>query len=238
MRDTTMGNRSSNQQVHHHSSSSTGNTTSPRTRNTFFFPMLCRLSINDVAKPTRLADLASSSSTSTSCSPDPTSPKISCIGQIKKRSNSNSTSIANNHISASRISTATTGKSATNLNYNKLRKLFSGKNLISLPTDTATISNHCGIRSCNGNGGARKPNSNKKTYMISIGDPEVAVEELDPPLPVVKCRLRDQQVNVSLGKRRGIELKILQIQPFQLSAVHGTKFINNGDISTDDKLFR
>ncbi|CAH1421938.1 unnamed protein product [Lactuca virosa] len=235
-----MGNRSCNQQVHHHPNTSIGNATSPKTRNTFFFPMLCRLSINDVAKPTRLADLASSSSTSTSCSQDPTSPKISCIGQIKKRSNSNSnsTSTANHHISASRISTATTRKSATNLNYNKLRKLFSGKNRISPPTDTATISNHCRIRSCNGNGSVKKPNSKKKKYMISIGDPEVAVEELDPPLPVVKCRPRDQQVNVSLGKRRGIELKILQIQPFQLSTVHGTKFINNRDISTDDKLLR
>ncbi|CAI9265322.1 unnamed protein product [Lactuca saligna] len=233
-----MGNRSCNQQVHHHPSTGNGNTTSPRYRNTFF-PMLCRLSINDVAKPTRLADLTSSSSTSTSCSPDPTSPKISCIGRIKKRSNSNSTSTstANHHISASRISTATPGKSATNLNYNKLRKLFSGKNLISPPTDTATISNHCGIRSCNGNGGVKKPSKQKK-YMISIGDPEVAVEELDPPLPVVKCRPRDQQVNVNLGKRRGIELKILQIQPFQLSTVHGTKFINNRDISADNKFLR
>jgi len=43
----------------------------------------------------------------------------------------------------------------------------------------------------------------------------VVREELDPPLPVVKCG-RDQEANVNLWKRRGIEMKTLQIQPIQL----------------------
>ncbi|KAI3767554.1 hypothetical protein L2E82_17761 [Cichorium intybus] len=224
-----MGNRSCNQQVHHHPN--TGTTT--RTTKTFF-PKLCRLSINDVTKPTRLADLSSSSS-SISSSPDPSSPKISCIGQIKKRSNTTTTHY---QPTTSRI---TTSKSATNLNYTKLRRLFSGKNLISPPMESAKISNHNGKcisdrnRRCNGGITTRNSKKKKKKHMISIGDPDVVVEELDPPLPVVKFQPRDQQVNVSLGKRRGIELKVLQIQPFHLSTVRSTKIVDNRDMSPDQQ---
>ena len=55
-------------------------------------------------------------------------------------------------------------------------------------------------------------------------------EELDPPLPVVKSRRGDQEANVTLWKRRGIEMKTLQIQPIQLRIDHNTNN-NNGKFS-------
>lgn len=80
-----------------------------------------------------------------------------------------------------------------------------------------------------------RPISRKEKHMISIEDPvvvrAVVVEELDPPLPVVKFHPRDHQMNVNLGKRRGIELKTLQIQQFQLSTIHSTKIIDNRDLT-------
>ncbi|GJV25540.1 translation initiation factor eIF-2B subunit alpha-like protein, partial [Tanacetum coccineum] len=136
-------------------------------------------------------------------SPDPSSPKLSCIGQIKKRSNT--TSNTNN------LQRSNTSKSATNINYTKLLKLFSSKNLICKPVDNATISND-GVRSKRFNRSVTIPISSSKKHVISI-------EELDPPLPVVKLKPQDQEMNVNLGKRRGIELKTLQIQPVQLSKV-------------------
>ncbi|KAI3824452.1 hypothetical protein L1987_05912 [Smallanthus sonchifolius] len=104
--------------------------------------MFCRLSLNDVmTRPAKFTD--------------PTSPKLTCIGQIKKRSTT-----TNYHF---------TGKS---VNYTKLRK--------------------------------------NKNHVISV-------VELDPPLPVVKFCPGDNKnkLKVNLGKRRGIELKTLQIQPFR-----------------------
>nr|GEX77051.1 translation initiation factor eIF-2B subunit alpha-like [Tanacetum cinerariifolium] len=142
---------------------------------------------------------------SVASSPDPSSPKLSCIGQIKKRSNTTSNT---NNLQR----TNTSKKSATHINYTKLLKLFSSKNLICHPVDNATISNDGG-RSKRFNRSVTIPISSSKKHVISI-------EELDPPLPVVKLkRLQDQEMNVNLGKRRGIELKTLQIQPVQLSKV-------------------
>lgn len=183
-----MGNRSYSQQVHHHPN--TVHTTRTTSSKTFFLPTFCRLAINDVVKPPKFTDLSSSQ--------DPSSPKISCIGQIKKRSN---TTI---------ISTTTTNKS---VNYKKLRKLFSSKNLISPPIDNVTIISNRN-RTC-----TTKSISSKKKQVICI-------EELDPPLPVVKFKPRDHIVNVNLGTRRGVELKTLQITPFKLSRVHSANSIN------------
>ncbi|PWA48900.1 hypothetical protein CTI12_AA486700 [Artemisia annua] len=201
-----MGNRSYSQQVHHHPN--TINTT--KTSKNFFLPTFCGLSIkDDIVKPTKLTDLSSSS---VSSSPDPSSPKISCIGQIKKRSNTTS--------NTNKYQCTNTSKSTTNIIYTKLLKLFSSKSLICAPVDNATISND----------GGRSISSRNKRFNRSVTIPissnkkhTISIEELDPPLPVVKLKSQDQEMNVNLGKRRGIELKTLQIQPIQLSNV----FINN-----------
>ncbi|PWA35248.1 hypothetical protein CTI12_AA612610 [Artemisia annua] len=58
---------------------------SNKAHKSFFMPIICRFSSNDVVvvKPCKVPD---------SSSTDPSSPKLSCIGQIKKRS----TNINNN----------------------------------------------------------------------------------------------------------------------------------------------
>ncbi|KAI3684589.1 hypothetical protein L6452_33813 [Arctium lappa] len=269
-----------------------------RSHKSFFMPMLCRFSINDTVKPAKYSD--SSSATVA----DPSSPKLSCIGQIKKRSNnnSNSNSNSNDRFLVCRLSASTNGKSSVH-SYTKLHRFFSSKNLISPAIDTASINNSssksvtkrsssCNSRggkpisakkyymtssgdqdtmrvtvaeeldppffsgknlispvidtasinncssksvtkrssSCNDRGG--KPISTKKYYMTSSGDQDTmrvtVAEELDPPLPVVKTRRGDPESNVNLWKRRGIEMKTLQIQPIQLRTDHNT---NNNNIN-------
>ncbi|XP_024973181.1 uncharacterized protein LOC112511701 [Cynara cardunculus var. scolymus] len=225
-----------------------------RSHKSFFMPMFCRFSINDTVKPAKCSD---------SSSADPSSPKLSCIGQIKKRStNTNNINInGNDRFLSCRFSASTTGKSSVH-SYIKLHRLFSGKNLISPGIDAVSI-NTCSSksvtkrsRSCNGRGG--KPIGTKKYYMTSSGDQDAmrvtvaeeldpplpvmtssgeqdtmrvtVAEELDPPLPVVKTRRGDQEANVNLCKRRGIEMKTLQIQPIQLRIDHNTNN-NNGKFS-------
>ncbi|KAI3807093.1 hypothetical protein L1987_23015 [Smallanthus sonchifolius] len=164
---------------------------SNRSHKTFFMPMLCRPSLNDVVKPPKFNN---------SSSTDPSSPKLTCIGQIKKKS----TTTTNQFLVAK--------SSAHSNRYTKLQRLFSGKNLISPAIDTGSINKaFVAKRSKSCNGRARVPISKKKCY-ISSDD-----QELDPPLPVVKCNRRNQKSDVNLWKRRGIEMKTLQIQPIQLN---------------------
>ncbi|KAI3512973.1 hypothetical protein L1887_20296 [Cichorium endivia] len=197
-----------------------------RPNKSFFMPMFCRVSINDTVKPAKLSE---------SSVADPSSPKLSCIGQIKKRSTATATTTTNNNRFLA-DSTNTRSSVHSNLSYTKLHRFFSGKNLISPAIDTASFSN-CSRKcvtnrsnSCNGRG--RIPSSTKKYYKSSSDDPVlmrvVVAEELDPPLPVVKCARRDQEANVNLWKRRGIEMKTLQIQPIQLSLDHNT---NNNNVN-------
>ncbi|KAI3763071.1 hypothetical protein L1987_53521 [Smallanthus sonchifolius] len=175
---------------------------SNRSHKTFFMPMLCRPSLNDVVKPPKFNNSISSST-------DPSSPKLTCIGQIKKKS----TTTSNQFLVAK--------SSAHSNRYTKLQRLFSGKNLISPAIDTGSINNaFVAKRSKSCNGRARVPISKKKCYISSDDQDVMRVvvdEELDPPLPVVKCNRRDQKSDVNLWKRRGIEMKTLQIQPIQLN---------------------
>lgn len=173
-------------------------------------PIICRFSTNDVVKPCKIPD---------SSSTDPSSPKLSCIGQIKKRS----TNINNNENNNYRAKSSVHSDS-----YIKLHKLFSGKNLISPAIDTISINNstskrvmHRRSKSCNARG-RTTPIESKKYYTSSTRDDHdimrvVVAKELDPPLPVVKCSRRDQDLNVNLWKRRGFEIKSLQIQPIQVT---------------------
>ncbi|KAJ0925445.1 hypothetical protein HanRHA438_Chr04g0159841 [Helianthus annuus] len=188
-----------------------------------FMPLLCRFSVNDTAQPAKLPGPSSA---------DPSSPKLSCIGQVKKKSTvTNNNRFLPCNLSASG-STRSTKSSVHSNNY----KLFSGKSITSPAVETASIKTSKSkygtnrSKSCNGR---RTPVRSNKCYMTSSRDDHdivrvVVAKELDPPLPVVKCGSRDQEVNVNLWKRRGIELETLQIQPIRLSVSQNSNDNNGG----------
>ncbi|XP_076905118.1 uncharacterized protein LOC143560782 [Bidens hawaiensis] len=156
-------------------------------KTTLFIPMLCRFSLNDTVQA------PNSNNPPTT---DPSLPKLTCIGQIKKKKP---------------IDTKTL---QTVKPHTKLHKLFSGKNLISPAIDTCPVTNR---RSKSCNGGNRVP---IKCY-VSSDDLDL---DLDPPLPVVKCR---QESNVNVWKRRGIEVKSLEIQPIKLNNLNRNNTSSN-----------
>ncbi|PRQ21584.1 hypothetical protein RchiOBHm_Chr7g0240831 [Rosa chinensis] len=156
-----------------------------------FLPMLCsRPSIKDVQVPSN-AFFSNGS----------VSPKISCIGQVKR----------NNKVSGFPI-TSQTNNSSNNIKYSKLKKLFSGKNLTTAtPTKTATAATatSCPSRS-------RRPQvSNVKQDHCAITT-TINLVDLDPPLPVIKRVHKSPQEGEedSLWKRRsgGAALKGLQLK--------------------------
>ncbi|GKD30887.1 hypothetical protein Tco_1241665 [Tanacetum coccineum] len=198
---------------------------SNKAHKSFFMPILCRFSSNDVVvKPCKVPG---------SSSTDPSSPKLSCIGQIKKRSTNTSNDNNNNYRAKS--------SSVHSESYIKLHKLFSSKNLITPAIDTISINNstskrvmHRRSKSCNSRG-RTTPIESKKYYTSSTRDDHdimraVVAKELDPPLPVVKCSRRDQDLNVNLWKRRGFEMKSLQIQPIQVN-MDRNSFSSNSEFS-------
>ncbi|KAK1427549.1 hypothetical protein QVD17_16236 [Tagetes erecta] len=195
-----------------------------KSHKTFYLPMFCKSSITDTINPHK-------------SSTDPSSPKLTCIGQIKKKPSTTTNNNNNNRFLVTNISDPATVNSTR---YNKLHKLFSGKNLISPAIDTSCVTSTNKLnskcvtrRSKSYNGRGRTPVSKKKCYVSKDVENVMRVvvdeEELDPPLPVVKCR-RDRELDVNLWKRRGIEMKSLQIQPIQLSLNRiGSK--NGGEFS-------
>ncbi|TKY74325.1 hypothetical protein E2542_SST03086 [Spatholobus suberectus] len=171
-----------------------------------FLPILCsRPSIKEVTLP-RLRDHSTSSGN------DPLSPRISCMGQVKRNNK-----IAGIPTSHRFTSTTKTNTSSPVAKYCKLKRLFSGKNfVISTPKTTTAIS------TC---GGSRQPvpdvpktqrcprNIENNNNVVCI-----SVEDMDPPLPVVKRvpKLEEPTEVGSLWKRRSgtgrPPLKNLQLQ--------------------------
>ncbi|KAG5250917.1 Lysine-specific demethylase rbr [Salix suchowensis] len=155
-----------------------------------FLPMLCsRPAIKDVTVP-KWDDRPMSIS-----SADPLSPKIGCMGQVKR----------NNKIvgfpTPNKLTIAT-----------KKTKIFSGKNLTSAAASIATSTAHRRRKVVvNGASGAKIDDSKESSVSVSI-------ENMDPPLPVVKRPTKDGEAN-SLWKRRsgGLGLKNLQLQEIQLN---------------------
>ncbi|KAL1223747.1 hypothetical protein V5N11_029794 [Cardamine amara subsp. amara] len=154
-----------------------------------FLPMLCsRPSIKNVTVPVK--------SHQEDHQTDPLSPKISCIGQVKR----------SNKIGGFPSSTATSIIPAAHHHHFKLKRLFSGKNLtFSAPTTTTTRTSRGRIR--------KEDFDNKKIDVINVA-------ELDPPLPVVKKKYdgaAGDKAADNLWKRRsgggGCQLRSLQIQP-------------------------
>ncbi|KAF7816912.1 uncharacterized protein G2W53_030881 [Senna tora] len=161
-----MGDRHNKYYHHHHHQRST------------FLPMLCPgPSMKDVSHPrwrnrtTPLCD-------------DPVSPRIGCMGQVKR----------NNKIVGYPAASTTTASSAIVVKYSKLRKIFSAKNLTPPP------------HAVSGDNRNRKRNEIKRFGRVSI-------DEMDPPLPVIKREQQEREAE-SLWKRRsgGVALKSLQLQ--------------------------
>ncbi|MCD7472677.1 hypothetical protein HAX54_013978 [Datura stramonium] len=174
----------------------------------FFLPMLCRLSIKDV----KLQSCKDPSSSSTISGDkynqnEPSSPKVSCMGQVKR----NNRVIGFPTPYRPTSSTAITGPVNPKLRYTKLKKLFSGKNFTPRNTGDRQVLK----RSVTVVGSLKSTKLNDRDG--SKINREVNVSELDPPLPVVK-KVKTPPADGGLWKRRsgGAALKSLQIQQIHL----------------------
>ncbi|CAJ2648513.1 unnamed protein product [Trifolium pratense] len=151
-----------------------------------FLPMLCSRSIKDVSLPQCKNNLRSFSN-------DPLSPRISCTGQVKHK-----ISFIPKSNTFSMLSPI--GK------YSMLKKLFSSKNLNTAAT-TATTPSSCGIRpsrvSVNSGDLCRKY-YNQKGHGNNEKIVPISIENMDPPLPVIKRvrKLENENQVDSLWKRR------------------------------------
>ncbi|KAK7301289.1 hypothetical protein RJT34_12150 [Clitoria ternatea] len=177
-----------NLHIHHHRST--------------FLPMLCsRPSIKDVSLP-QWKDHPESFSN------DPLSPRIGCMGQVKRHNK-----IAG--LLSTKSNTTTLSSISPSIKYSKLKKLFSSKNFTT--TTAPPIATSCETRpprtAVNSEAVSRKHNRQCSRNENVI---PVSVENMDPPLPVIKKVYKpeeEKQVD-SLWKRRsgGAALKSLQLQ--------------------------
>lgn len=169
-----------------------------------FLPMLCsRPSIRDVGLP-RLRDPPAS------VSGDPLSPRIGCMGQVKR----------NNKIvgfpTSSRLTfTSKTTTSPAFAKYSKLKKLFSGKNLSTAAADTVTAAAFSGSTTCGRR--VQASSNNNRCRKENGGSETVSIDNMDPPLPVIKrvsTKSEEEREVDSLWKRRsgGVALQSLQLQ--------------------------
>ncbi|KAK7282767.1 hypothetical protein RIF29_11803 [Crotalaria pallida] len=179
--------------------------------------MLCsRPSIKDVSLP-RWREHRKGSS----CDDDPLSPRISCMGQVKRNNKIAGIGFSTSHrlsLTSKSSTTSSTPSSSTSpsvVKYSKLKKLFSSKNLkttTTTPTTTAaaTISSCGAIRQqqrVNRNQRCGR-NENENENVVSI-----SIENMDPPLPVIK-KVHNKLEEGSLWQRRygGNGIKSLQVQ--------------------------
>ena len=175
-----------------------------------FLPILCsRSSIKDVSLP-RLRDRDGS------FSDEPLSPRIGCMGQVKRNNKIAGFPTSRLSFTAKNGTAASTTTTSPGVKYSKLKKLFSGRNLSSNTIPNAPSVSSCGSRqkfTVNGEDVKRNNRcSNKNCGSVSI-------EDMDPPLPVIKRVQKseeERQVD-SLWKRRsgGTALKSLQLQQIQ-----------------------
>ncbi|KAL3634739.1 hypothetical protein CASFOL_021793 [Castilleja foliolosa] len=180
-------------------------------RKTIFLPMFCRLSIKDIITLNHGHCKNPISAVS-----EPSSPKVSCMGQVNR--NNRVTGFPSGAGSAS-ISGAT-----HHHRYSKLKRLFSGGKTL-LPPTTASGG---GVASISAGGGSRIRSRSfryggdvRKTKSKNENEQDcvrvVNIGEIDPPLPVVK-RVAPPGVGgdeVNLWRRRfngAAALKGLQIE--------------------------
>ncbi|CAN4081375.1 unnamed protein product [Withania somnifera] len=172
----------------------------------FFLPMLCRLSIKDVnLKSCKNPPPPPPSSTRSGDNQnEPSSPKVSCLGQVKR----------NNKVIGFPTpykSTSSTTAITAPIKYRKLKKLFSAKNFTPRTNADRQVLNS----SVTVVGSRKSTKLNDRDNGSKVV--EVNVSELDPPLPVVK-KVNPPPADGGLWKRRsgGAALKSLQIQQMHL----------------------
>ncbi|KAL2317752.1 hypothetical protein Fmac_031628 [Flemingia macrophylla] len=176
---------------------------------TTFLPMLCsRPSIKDVSLPQWRDPLGSFSN-------DPLSPRIGCMGQVKRHKKI--VGLLTTKINTTNISISPTVK------YSKLKKLFSGKNLSTSATN-AIVPTASSCRPKGSVNSANVPRSHKQKCSKNENVVPISIENMDPPLPVIKkVQKQEEEKQVdSLWKRRsgGAALKTLQLQQIHHSRHH------------------
>ncbi|OMO84877.1 hypothetical protein COLO4_21819 [Corchorus olitorius] len=192
-----------------------------------FLPMLCsKPSIKDVTLP-KWKDR------SASFSDDPLSPKISCMGQVKRNNRIVGFPSAASHKLALTTKNNNGCSNHTSIKYSKLKKLFSGKNLIGSPAaatatapSTTTANTTISYRRkeavlVNGKTNRASKNSDNGKENNSTSN-SINIETMDPPLPVIKrvpkqgSEKGDHGDTLWQRRSRGVSLKSLQLQQIQL----------------------
>ncbi|XP_010672091.2 uncharacterized protein LOC104888711 [Beta vulgaris subsp. vulgaris] len=135
-----------------------------------FLPMLCSSSTKEVIKLSLSHRRSSStcSTTSSTVSEDPLSPKVGCMGQVKRNNKVvgfpsksfvgafTSTTTNNNTIKTDQICTFSSSSSNSIVKHHKLKRFFSTKNLTGSPTTIiTTAATRCGTHKGKKNGGRR-----------------------------------------------------------------------------------
>ncbi|KAL7155980.1 hypothetical protein ABFS83_03G112400 [Erythranthe nasuta] len=177
-----------------------------------YMPMFCRLSVKDVKLNDHYRDPISSG--------EPSSPKVTCIGQVKR----------NNRVTGYPSAAAATVNHHHHHNKPpmiKINKLFSSKTQLLASTAAAKTSTstsgggggRSGSRSCRIGREMRVINSRRRRVKTTDCDRDrdcvvaaevVDIGRMDPPLPVVK-RVAPPEVNIWKRRFNGVGLQIEQI---------------------------
>ncbi|KZV33055.1 hypothetical protein F511_03321 [Dorcoceras hygrometricum] len=165
--------------------------------------MFCRLSIKDIRANNHHQDQTSVQ--------DPASPKVSCIGQVKR----------NNRVighPANAYSAVSTNHHHHHHKFTKQQRVLSSKTILRTMTNDGARS---AVRSCRMNEETWE-RSHSRMKLKTDGRVEdclkvIDIGYLDPPLPVVQREapplgVRDDEVNIWKRRCNGVALKHLQIQ--------------------------
>ncbi|CAL0305534.1 unnamed protein product [Lupinus luteus] len=169
-----------------------------------FLPMLCsKPSIKNVSLP-RLRDSERYSFD------DPLSPRISCMGQVKRNNKIAGIGFSTSHRLSltSKSTTSTSSSTSPIVKYSKLKKLFSSKNLKSTTTPTTTIAAATTISGCR----QRKVGKNHRCGRSDENVVSINIENMDPPLPVIKKMQKLEEGSLWQRRSGGHGLKGLQVQ--------------------------
>ncbi|XP_022141453.1 uncharacterized protein LOC111011846 [Momordica charantia] len=191
-----------------------------------FLPMLCsKPAIKDGRQPKCDRDR------SESFSGDPLSPRIGCLGQVKRNNRVAGLPISHRILITTKNAVLNNRKgNNANVGYFKLKKFFSSKNLLASPSasarSAAPTAASVSTAAANGCGSRRRaaPNcaiSGKKDVSRNGNCNSFSVVDLDPPLPVVRRVQKageERGETNNLWKRRssGTVLQSLQIQPIHI----------------------
>ncbi|XP_057785144.1 uncharacterized protein LOC131002689 [Salvia miltiorrhiza] len=178
-----------------------------------FLPMFCRLSIKDVKLNTVPISAAAAAA-------EPSSPRVSCMGQVKRNSR------VTGYPSATAAAAAIISTAHHHKHHSKPRKThyFSTKTLLPA-TAAASAGRKSGSRSCRSNREICARDSRRSVAKTCNYDQDCSVKaaaldisKMDPPLPVVK-REAPPRDEVNLWKRRFDGVKSMHnIEPIHLPA--------------------